>query len=371
MNWLSFPSLGAQQTPGDVRFVATEHSLQIQRPAVVKPEKKVQEELVCTLVSNDVRLIESCALIALGAAVRIHQCAELKDLPAVGHGPVLWGADMAIDALGFPGLCDVILGFEEDDQRLWSVASRIPRARVATLPSAHQWLAEYLGLWGMRSGQAHALSLASLAGGLGTSTLAALIAHAGTLSGYKSLLIDLDPHSTGLWPRLTLDPPTGLGWEELRSSGGALAPHQLVDTLPQLQDTAVLTWSPNAISTEVDEQLVVRLLAAARQGFDLLVVDTGRASHPQHTVIEQFIDREVLTCDDTGEAPITAHILCGAKNPHHSNPASTQYLGHFASLPKITRAMHRGALFDALRSRKVRQNIADLNLLPQIEGNER
>ena len=370
MNWLSFPSIGVPQAPSDSRFVATEQALQDQRRALVKPARESAVELVCTLVSNDKRLIESCALIALGAAVRINQCAELKDLPTAGHGPVLWGADMAGEASDFPGLCDVILGFEEDDQQLWSVASRIPRARVAILPSAHHWLGEYLGLWGMRSGQAHCLSLASLAGGVGTSTLAALIAHAGTLSGQKSLLIDLDPHSTGLWPRLTLDPPTGIGWEELRSSGGALAPHQLVDTLPYLQGTGVLTWSPNASCAGVDEQLVVRLLAAARQGFDLLVVDTGRALHPQHAVIEQFIDHEVLTCDDGSKPPNSSHIVCGVGNPRNSIPASSAYLGHFLSLPKITRVLQRGALFDILRSRKVRQNIADLRLLPKKEASE-
>ncbi len=151
MNWLSFPGIGIPQVPSDSRFVATEQTLQDQKLVLVKPEREQAEELVCTLVSNDVRLIESCALIALGAAVRIHQCAELKDLPAAGHGPVLWGADMADDALDFPGLCDVILGFEEDDQQLWSVASRIPRARGASLPSAHHWLGEYLVLCGMRA----------------------------------------------------------------------------------------------------------------------------------------------------------------------------------------------------------------------------
>ncbi|WP_404286477.1 hypothetical protein [Glutamicibacter arilaitensis] len=350
--------------------MATAQTLNAPAPAAINSERLWGDgELVCTLVSHDERLIESCALIALGAAVRIQQCAELKDLPASGNGPVLWGADMASDALGFPGLCDVVLGFEEDDQQLWSVASRIPRARVAILPRAHQWLGEYLGLWGMRASQAHCLSFASLAGGLGTSTLAALIAHAGTLCGLKSLLIDLDPHSTGLWPRLMHEPPTGVGWEELCRSGGALAPHQLVETLPTVQDTAILTWSPNVAPTAVDEQLVVRLLAAARQGFDLLVVDAGRSVHPQHTVIEQFVDRKILTCEDTSKPPADAHILCGPRNPRTSNVATGQYLGYFVSLPRISRAVQRGVLFDALRSRKVRHVLADLRLLPDNDGN--
>lgn len=132
----------------------------------------------------------------------------------------------------------------------------------------------------------------------------------------------------------------------------------------------MLTWSPNASCAGVDEQLVVRLLAAARQGFDLLVVDTGRALHPQHAVIEQFTDHEVLTCDDSSKPPNTSHIVCGARNLRNSIPASSAYLGHFLSLPKITRVLQRGALFDVLRSRKVRQNIADLRLLPQKEATE-
>ncbi|WP_344696586.1 hypothetical protein [Glutamicibacter nicotianae] len=35
--------------------------------------------------------------------------------------------------------------------------------------------------------------------------------------------------------------------------------------------------------------------AAARQGFDLVVVDAGRAPHPQRLAMNQFIDRNIAT----------------------------------------------------------------------------
>ncbi|MFJ2619579.1 hypothetical protein [Glutamicibacter sp. NPDC087344] len=315
-------------------------------------------------MSSDEQLVEQCALISLGAAVRICRCTPQSPLLHDTTGPVLWGADSISTVLATPTRCDVLVGTETQAQQLWDAASRLPHARVAVLPGASQWLGEYLGLWGMRAGHGHTLVLEAQAGGVGATTLAVLLAHAGTLSGLRSLVIDLDPHSSGTWPRICAQPRGGIGWDDLAASGGDLAAHQLVETLPRLHGTAVLTWSGVRPSVAVTAPLIARLLRAARQGFDLLVVDTGRAAHPQAEVIGYFADRKISICDESSIPLHGPYVLAAI----HRKPSKAQ--GHDARLgclnymPVLERAVANGDLLDALRSRRLRQQLADLRLLP-------
>lgn len=360
-----------QAAPAPQRFVLTK--LEAAASATTGNTRRQAGQLVdgnepvCTIVSNDAQLIERCAVIAVGAAVRIEQCTDPQQLPATGTGPVLWGSDAATLAAGAGHRVDVLVGTETDAAVLWSLASQNPKARVALLPTAAKWLGEYLGLWAMRAGHGHTLALGATAGGVGTTTLALLAAHAGTLSGLRSAVIDLDPHSTGLWPLACDRPPSGIGWEELQDSGGTLAAHQLAETLPQLHGTAVLTWAQPAAHAAVEDQLVIRLLAAARQGFDLLVLDTGRTWHPQRAVLDQFIDRMVLSCSaaslpDRGEA-----VLCGQRKLPGPPAEGTDIIGAFPPMPRIAKAAARGELFESFKSRALRQALANLRLLPQLQ----
>ncbi|WP_345470406.1 hypothetical protein QMQ05_12325 [Glutamicibacter ectropisis] len=319
-------------------------------------------------MSGDPRIVELCAAIAVGAAVRIIQCTDPDTLEADIAGPVLWGSDMAEEAHNDKHRVDVLVGLESAASGLWSLASRFPQARVALLPSAGQWLGEYLGLWAMRAGHGHTLSLGATAGGLGTSTLALLLAHAGTLSGLHSIVIDMDPHSRSLWPRATKRPPTGIGWEELRLSGGRLAAHQLAETLPRISNTSVLTWSQSNEHDLVEEQLMIRLLAAARQGFDFVVLDSGRFPHPQQTVINQFIDRQVFTASSSALPRHGEVVLCGEQRARYEANIGVEITGAFPFTSRIIKAEHRGELFDCFKSRGLRQSLANLCLLPQVQG---
>lgn len=316
----------------------------------------------CVVVSADERLVAQCAEIAVAAAVRITRC-DARELGGIdARSPVLWGADAAALAAASELRCDVLVGGEEQAEQLWAMASQLPLARVAILPGARRWLGEYLGLRGMRAGHGHTLALQATVGGIGASTLAFLTAHAGTLSGLRSLLVDLDPHSSRLWQRICAQRPGGIGWEQLRGSGGALAAHQLLDTLPQVGGTSVLSWERGAFADGIDQQLMARLLAAARQGFDFLVLDTGRAGHPQAQTIGHFIDRWVTLCDAPGAAA-GEHVVCG----QYGRPRGQEEgrcLGGFSRSPRIEKAVSRGQLIDAFKSRALRQQLADLRLLP-------
>ncbi|WP_418907224.1 hypothetical protein [Glutamicibacter endophyticus] len=316
------------------------------------------EELYCTVLSTDEQLLELCAGIALGASVRIRHSTRPPSPEDYGQGPVLWGIDLARQWVDEHPRCEVLLGTQATSVDLWQVASRWPSARVAVLPSANRWLGEYLGLWGMQSGQGHTLAFAGLGGGIGTSTLCGLLGQAGTLSGLRSLVIDLDPHSQSLWPRLASGSVPGLGWEQLLRSGGSLSSHQLVQSLPSLSGTSILSWQGAA--QPLPEQLIGRLLAAARKGFDFLVLDTGRLGDRLEGQLGHFVDRTVLTCPAGIDPGGAEHIRCG-QAPREPIPGQ---LGHFPASARVPRALARGVVFDALRSRTLRQRLADYQLLP-------
>jgi len=328
-------------------------------------------------VTSDRELIDQMATITLSAAVRICHCPEPTLLgEGEGSGPVLWGADSAGALTGdvlHP--CDVLLGTSAQAEQLWLVASARPRARVAVLPQAAGWLGEYLGQWALRAGHGRTLVVSGLVGGIGTSSLACLVAHAGTLSGLGAAVLDLDPHSGSLWPALDWQQATGIGWEQLRDSGGHLAPHQFREALPRVANTAVLTWQQDAGSFPIDEQLLVRVLTAARQAFDLVLVDAGRHPHPLSPVLGQFLDRQLVTCTDSqlehARNLRAAYLLCGvARTPHsrQAQPADEGFVGYFPQLAGIARCAQRGELLQALRSRRLRQRVADYRLLPEQPG---
>lgn len=370
MKWLTDTPLALEPQKNN-RFVMTNlDDLVSVMPTEQAPaaEQATTQEPVCTIVSADPRIVESCAAIAVGAAVRIIQCTEPETLRLTASGPVLWGSDLAGLANNDGHRVDVLVGLESEGSQLWSQASRFPKARVALLPSAGQWLGEYLGLWAMRAGHGHTLAFTATAGGLGTSTLALLVAHAGTLTGLRSVVIDMDPHSQTLWPRASTKPPTGVGWEELQHSGGRLAAHQLAETLPQLRNTSVLTWSGTSEHEAVEEQLIIRLLAAARQGFDLVVLDTGRYPHPLQSVINQFIDRQVFTAQASCLPQRGEVVLCGEQRARCEPAISTEILGSFPISSRIIKADQRGELLDSFKSRRVRQSLANLCLIPQVQG---
>ncbi|GAA1404636.1 hypothetical protein AUR04nite_08430 [Glutamicibacter uratoxydans] len=317
----------------------------------------------CLLVSADSQLAARCAGIALGAAVRLAQCGPQEAIEADPGTPVLWGADAAAAAVDSARRADVLIGTEEQAAALWSAASALPLARVAILPGAQGWLGEYLGLQGMRAGHGHTLAVGSAAGGIGASTLCFLLAHAGTLCGLRSVLIDLDPHSSGLWQRICAAPPAGAGWEALRGSGGSLAAHQLRAALPQVCGTSVVTWEQSSAGGQLEQQLIARLLSAARQGFDFLVLDTGRAGHPQAQAIDHFVDRGITLCQQPGTAA-GDYVLCGQeRRPRTAGEPGC--LGSFSYSTRISRAAARGQLVDCFKSRSLRQQLADLQLIPQ------
>ncbi len=231
----------------------------------------------CILFTRDVELAQTVALIAVGAGVQLVQCREAGQVEDLQDSVILVGHDCVGEAANaFLGSTVVLTGLEEHQDVLWRAAARTPGARVAVLPQGAPWLGEYLGELGLHSGAAHITLLAGLCGGAGTSTLAALMAANHALAGHRTLLLDADRQSTGLWPVLRARDPDGIGWEDLQHSRGTLAPGQLAEILPLAQGCAVLSWVREPGCFVPDESLVVGVVAASRRIYEHIVIDAGR-----------------------------------------------------------------------------------------------
>ncbi|GAA3674847.1 hypothetical protein GCM10023081_11580 [Arthrobacter ginkgonis] len=232
----------------------------------------------CLLATRDDALADAVALVAAAAGVRL---SVLGDVPPPGTpaSALLLGPDFAgAETPGWDARPVVLLGHPPEEDLLWRVAAQRPGVRVAVLPRAAAWLGEYLGELGLRGGTGRVLVLAGAAGGTGTSTLAALAAGASSLAGARTVLIDADPHSCGVWPMLKPRIPDGVGWEDLGRSSGQLPPAQLAEVLPLAQGAAVLTWSGGTRRADLPPGLLGEVVSAARRVFDEVVVDAGRTA---------------------------------------------------------------------------------------------
>ena len=254
----------------------------------------------CLLATRDDELADAVALVAAAAGVRLSVLRELPP-PGTPASALLLGPDFAgSEGPGWDGRPVVLVGHPAEEELLWRVAAQRPGSRVAVLPQAAAWLGEYLGELGLRGGTGRVLVLAGAAGGTGTSTLAALAAGASSLAGARTVLIDADPHSCGVWPVLRPRIPDGVGWEDLGRSSGQLPPAQLAEILPLAQGAAVLTWSGSAPRADLPPGLLGEVVSAARRVFDEVVVDAGRTAG---------IEPALATVADAGLAVLPASRL--------------------------------------------------------------
>ena len=230
------------------------------------------------LLTRDSQLAQNVAMIAVGAGVELEQCTMLPQPGSYANAVLLVGPDCVAEMPGtFLSQRVVLTGHSQYQDILWKAAAATPGARVAVLPQGSAWLGEYLGAMGLQSGAARVTLLAGACGGAGTSSLAALLAANHALEGKRTLLVDADQNSTGLWQILRVKEPEGIGWEDLQQSRGALAPGHLAEILPLAQGSAVLSWVREPNSFTPHEALLMEVLSAARRIYQHIIIDVGRA----------------------------------------------------------------------------------------------
>jgi len=171
----------------------------------------------------------------------------------------------------------VLVGLKGDGDGLWQLAAAIGAERVAVLPDAAAWLAEYLSRSRAPEAGGLVLGVTGGCGGAGATTAAIWIAQAAAGLGVRVLLIDGDPWGGGLELALAAEDTEGLRWPDLAGVSGSIDPAQLDDALPTAGGFSFLSWPGTRDGAAgVDATTVAGVLDAARRGCELVVLDIGR-----------------------------------------------------------------------------------------------
>ena len=193
------------------------------------------------------------------AAAGVLLGSDIRELPPRGRSPA------------------VLVGLSGDGDSLWHLAAAIGAERVAVLPEAASWLAEYLSRSRAPESGGFVLGIVGGCGGAGASTAAVWLAHAAAREGVRVLLVDGDPWGGGLELALAAEETPGLRWPDLADASGTIDPRQLADSLPLAGGFPFLSWPGNKERhSGVDHAVVAGVLDAARRGFELVLVDIGR-----------------------------------------------------------------------------------------------
>lgn len=171
----------------------------------------------------------------------------------------------------------VVVGFSGDGDGLWRLAAAVGAERVAVLPEGGPWLAEYLSRSGSEDPGGHVLSVVGGCGGAGATTTAVWLAQEAARMGARVLLVDGDPWGGGLELALAAEEEPGLRWPDLADANGSIDPSRLQSALPAIGGFSFLSWPGNRQPGPVVAQTAAAVvLDAARRGYELVVVDTGR-----------------------------------------------------------------------------------------------
>ena len=209
---------------------------------------------------------------------------QLRTVQDVGDAAPFWDAAAAVlvgsDIRELPPrrrAPAVLVGLKADGDGLWHLAAAIGADRVAVLPDAAAWLAEYLSRSRAPEAGGLVLGVTGGCGGAGATTAAVWIAQAAARLGVRVLLIDGDPWGGGLELALAAEDAPGLRWPDLAGASGSIDPAELDDALPTAGGFSFLSWpGTRDRAAGVDETTVAGVLDAARRGCELAVLDIGR-----------------------------------------------------------------------------------------------
>lgn len=347
------------------------------------------------LVSASQRLRDEVARIAAAAGMDLEVMTD--GAAALHRGPevLLLGSDLAAAGSGGgvspdrPGLRrpETILVGTEQDTDLWRQAARLEAARVAVLPAASGWLAEYLGRR-RDTGSGFVLGVVGGSGGAGASTLSCWLAQEAAERRIETLLVDGDACGGGLDASLGSTEVPGVRWPDLVDVRGTLNPVQLASALPQVSGFALLaggsgedeageaeagTGHPSARSgTETPAEESIRaVMDAARAAFDLTIVDCARHLSGQLLlscdallVVVPGRLRPVLAARSLSRnlgtavpkaAVVRGPLGDGMDDARAADAAGLSLAGYLPAARRLEHAEARGLLLQRGRSRSIRR----------------
>ena len=290
---------------------------------------------------------DTAAVVLLGS--------DIRELPPRGRSPA------------------VLVGLTGDGDSLWHLAAAIGAERVAVLPEAASWLAEYLSRSRTPESGGLVIGIVGGCGGAGASTAAVWLAHAAARDGLRVLLVDGDPWGGGLELALAAEETPGLRWPDLADASGTIDPRQLADSLPLAGGFPFLSWPGNKERhSEVEHTVVSGVLDAARRGFELVLVDIGRGREALRTfawdcdrmivVAPALLRAAVATARLLQDLPAVETVLVVRGKP--GAPLDAELIAESVGLPLAgimpdvrcaAAATELGRLLDTGRQRNVRR----------------
>ena len=267
----------------------------------------------------------------------------------------------------------VLVGLSGDGDSLWHLAAAIGAERVAVLPEAASWLAEYLSRSRAPESGGLVLGIVGGCGGAGASTAAVWLAHAAAREGVRVLLVDGDPWGGGLELALAAEETPGLRWPDLADASGTIDPRQLADSLPLAGGFPFLSWpGDRERHNDVDHAVVAGVLDAARRGFELVLVDIGRGRDGLRTfawdcdrmiiVTPALLRAAVATARLLQDLPAVETVLVVRGKPGASLDAALiaesvglPLAGIMPDVRRAAAATELGRLLDTGRQRNVRR----------------
>lgn len=343
------------------------------------------------LVTSDVELRDDVALIAAVVGARLETEENWQGLSTEGWAAVLCGAD-ALPSSSSAAQQALLLGKDQDYRKVWEAASAMPSLRPVTLPAGEAWLGEYLASCVLDRMPGQVVATAGAFGGVGTTTIAFLLAAEAAAREQRVLLVDGDARpGSGLAAVLAEfrnrsrvgNQAHGLSWAEIAALEGTISAAQLEASLPTVEGIHVVTaglgyqsstreassdgLGASELSVQRFAHSLERVLAAGQRAFDLVILDAGRNSWLLQQVSESVDVALAVTRPATRGVDAVAELMDSVKitwavvlNGHGSQgwdsqevsrALETQVVADLAEQKWLRRGDELSEAYELLRSR--------------------
>jgi secretion/DNA translocation related CpaE-like protein len=320
------------------------------------------------VVTADPRLLDDLLRLAAAADVDVEVAADAAAARAswLRAPVVVVGPDVAHDVgrtLPRRPTGVVLVGLDLDDAGVWECGVEVAAQHVVFLPDAQDWLVGRLADAGADgSGGGPVVAVVGGRGGAGATTLAAALAVTALRAGLAPCLVDGDPLGGGIDLVLGGEDTAGLRWPDLVSSRGRVSASTLRSALPSYeQELVVLSWDRGDLLS-VPPLAMRAVLASARRGAGLVVVDLPRRVDEAATEVLSVADLVLLVVPAevrataaaarvaAGLAAVAGDIRLVVRGPGPGGLAAPavgdalglEVLGTYRSEPAVTAAAERG-----------------------------
>lgn len=299
------------------------------------------------VITADPMLSDEAARLAAAAGVRVEACADTATgLRLWSRAPmVLVGSDLLAEVASLrPPRRDGVyaVSWSSPGDAVFRAALGVGAETVLELPAAERVVT---GLFADVGDGVHAAGLVvgvlGGSGGAGATTFAAALAQVGASRG-ASLLVDSDPLGPGLGRVLGLEDVEGVTWVELGTTAGRLGARALREALPHAGSLGLLGWPPGGGDGLPAAETVREVLAAARRGHDLVVVDLPRSPSDGAAALHAACDVALLVVRATVTGVASAGRLLGqleSRDRLHvvvrGRTAEPEAVGHALGLPVL------------------------------------